>query len=172
MDTDMGICFLIHFVVSVSLKLSSCTQTVSKSSTATFLNTTCSFLYSIPKKVQLVKKSFPYLINVLWINVFNLLTTGDQISFQIGCSVEESVTIRASKGLDYCIDVAHVAYLTIVPQQPDSFPVVLDSPTSEFIFSFAIHNVYYMKGNFQVQKVLKNWKIFHRDPFQLREGES
>ena len=124
------------------------------------------------KKVQLVKKSFPYLINVLWINVFNLLTTGDQISFQIGCSVEESVTIRASKGLDYCIDVAHVAYLTIVPQQPDSFPVVLDSPTSEFIFSFAIHNVYYMKGNFQVQKVLNNWKIFHRDPFQLREGES
>ena len=36
METEMGICFPIHFAVSVSLKLFTCTQIDSKSNLASF----------------------------------------------------------------------------------------------------------------------------------------
>ena len=49
----MGICFPIHFVVSVSLKLSSCTQIDAKSNIAKFLKSVCSLVYSIPKESSL-----------------------------------------------------------------------------------------------------------------------
>ena len=42
METELGICFPIHFVVLVSLKLSSCTQIESKSNIAKFLKSVCS----------------------------------------------------------------------------------------------------------------------------------
>ena len=77
--------------------------------------------------------------------MFNTLTTGDQMSFQIGCSVEENVVIRASKRLEQCIDIAHVAYMIIVPQKSDDKPVFLHTPPSEFTYNFFIHNVYFIK---------------------------
>ena len=46
-ETDMGTCFPIHFVVSVCLYDSSFTQTDSKSNIAKFLNSFCSFLYGM-----------------------------------------------------------------------------------------------------------------------------
>ena len=98
------------------------------------------------KRVQLVKKkNFSYLINIFWINVLNQIFTAGQILFQIGCSVEKRVAIRAKKGLEHSTDVAHVAYMIIVPQQSDSIPVFLHIPPSEFTYNFSIHNVYSIK---------------------------
>ena len=65
--------------------------------------------------------------------------------FQIGCSVGKRVAIRAKKGLEHSTDVAHVAYMIIVPQQSDSIPVFLHIPPSEFTYKFSIHNVYSVK---------------------------
>ena len=53
METEMGICFPIQFVVSVSLKLYSCTQIDSKSNIAKFLKSVCSWVYSIAKESSL-----------------------------------------------------------------------------------------------------------------------
>ena len=46
-DTDMGSCFPIQFIVSVGLKSSDGTQIESESKIATFLNKFCSLVYSI-----------------------------------------------------------------------------------------------------------------------------
>ena len=45
-DTDMGSCFPIQFIVSVGFSSSDGTQIYSKSKIATFLNKVCSFVYS------------------------------------------------------------------------------------------------------------------------------
>ena len=49
----MEIRFSNHFVVSVSLKLSSCTKIDSKSNIVKFLKSVCSLMYSIPKECSL-----------------------------------------------------------------------------------------------------------------------
>ena len=36
------------------------------------------------------------------------------MSLQIECSVEKSVTVRAAKRLEDCINVAYVAYVVVV----------------------------------------------------------
>ena len=53
METKMGICFTIHFVISVSSMLSSCAETDSKSNIAKFLKRFRSLVYSVPKKSHL-----------------------------------------------------------------------------------------------------------------------
>ena len=84
---------------------------------------------------------------------------------------EESVTIRATEGLQECIDVAHVALMNIVSQQSDSFLVFLHTPPSKFTYVFSIHKVYFIKENVQVQKVLNNWNIVHLDSLELRRAK-
>ena len=54
--TDIGTCFPIHFVVSVSLYVSSLTEIDSKSETAKFLNNFWSSLYGILKESNFSKK--------------------------------------------------------------------------------------------------------------------
>ena len=53
METEMGTGFPVHFVKSVSLKLSCFTQTDSKSKKAKFLKTVCSLVKSIQKEFNL-----------------------------------------------------------------------------------------------------------------------
>ena len=74
-------------------------------------------------RVQLVKRSLPYLINVLWMNVFNTLTTGSQLLIQVGCSLGKSVKNKSTKGLQHRIDVAHIAYMNVLSQQSESILV-------------------------------------------------
>ena len=110
--------------------------------------------------------------NVLWMNVFNPLTTGCQKLIKILCPVEETVTSKAMKGLEHCIDVAHVAYNTIIPQQCGSIPVFLHTPSKEFTFNFSIHIVYFIMEKFQLQKVLNICIIVQMDSLKLRRAES
>ena len=126
------------------------------------------------KRVQLLIQSFLflYLINLLWRNIFNPLLTGGQMSFPIGCSPGQSVAIRASKGLDHCMDVAHVAYMIIAPQQSNIISAFLHTPLSDFTCNFSIHNVFFIKENNQVQEVLNNWNIVVMDSLKLRRGKS
>ena len=53
MDTENGTCFPIHFVVFVSLQVSSWRQIDSKSSFAKILKSFCSFVYLLPKEFSL-----------------------------------------------------------------------------------------------------------------------
>ena len=64
------------------------------------------------------------------------------MSFQIGCSVEECVTISASKRLEDCINVAQVAFMVVVSQKPHIFPKFLHTLFSKFFDIWPIHNVY------------------------------
>ena len=84
------------------------------------------------KRVQLVKKSFSDLIYVPRIDIFYRFTACRQIWFQIGCSFEESITIRATKGLEDCANIVHVTYMIILSQQSDSILVLLHTPPSQF----------------------------------------
>ena len=63
------------------------------------------------------------------------------MSFQIGCSVEKSVTIRAKKGLEDCVNVAHVTFLIILSQQFDSILVFLHTPPSEFPYDIPLYSI-------------------------------
>ena len=62
--------------------------------------------------------------------MFHPFTSISQIPFQIGCSVEESVTIRATEGLEDSANIAHVISENIVSQQSDSYLVLLHIPPS------------------------------------------
>ena len=68
------------------------------------------------KKVLLVKESFSDLLYVLRIDISHSFTACSQMSLQIGCSVEGSVTIRATKVLEDCGNVAQVTYRVCVSQ--------------------------------------------------------
>ena len=94
------------------------------------------------------------------------------MSFPIGRSVEENVTIRALKGLEHCIAAALVAYMIIVSQQSESSLVILNTPPSKFIYISSIHNVYLIKENVQVQKLLNNWNIVRMESLELERVES
>ena len=61
------------------------------------------------------------------------------MSFQAGCSVEESVTIRATKGLEEGNFVAHVTYMIFVSQKSDSDLVLLQIPSSQFTYNVPLY---------------------------------
>ena len=63
------------------------------------------------------------------------------MSFQIGCSVEENVTIRTTKGLEDCVEVAHKTYMINVSQQSDKMFVFLHTPPNEFTYSVPLYNM-------------------------------
>ena len=65
MESGMRICFPIHFVVSVSLKHSSCTQIDSKSNIAKLLKSLCSLVYSILKESSLSNR-----VSWVWYTIF------------------------------------------------------------------------------------------------------
>ena len=69
------------------------------------------------------------------------------MSLQIENSVEESVTIRTTKSLKDCINVAHITYLIILPQQSDSIVVFLQTYRSRFFDNVALHNIDIIKHN-------------------------
>ena len=137
----MGIYFPIHFVVSMSFKLSSCPQIDSKSNIAKFLKKVCSLVCSILKKIQLVGERFLGLINVIRMEIFHSFPACSKISFQIGCSVEESVTIKAAKGLKDCVKVADVIYMIIKSQQYDSTLILLHTPPNKFNYIAPLYNI-------------------------------
>ena len=57
----------------------------------------------------------------------------------------EVVTIRATKGLEHCIDVARRAYLIILPQESHSTLVFQQAPTIEFTHKFSIKQCVFHK---------------------------
>ena len=69
------------------------------------------------------------------------------MSLQIECSAEESVTIRTTKSLKDWINVAHITYMIIVPQQSDSIVVFLHTSSSKFSDNVAIHNIDIIQEN-------------------------
>ena len=107
---------------------------------------TCVF---ITKRVQLVKQCFSDLIYVPRKDNFQSFTACIQISFQTGCYIEESVTIRATIGLEDCANVAHVTYMKIVSQQSDSILVFLHTLPSEFTYIVPLYNVDIIEKNIE-----------------------
>ena len=64
------------------------------------------------------------------------------MSLQTECSVEESVTIRAVKRLEDCINVVHVAYMVVVFWQSLTIFVFLHTSSFKFSDNVPIHNIY------------------------------
>ena len=69
------------------------------------------------------------------------------MSLQIECSVEESVTIRATKRLEDCINVVHVAYVVVVSQQSHSVFVFLHISSGELSDKITIDNIDIIQHN-------------------------
>ena len=66
------------------------------------------------ERVQIVKESFTDLIYVPRIDIFYSFAASGLTSLQIECSAVEIVTIRATKRLKDCINVARLTYIIIV----------------------------------------------------------
>ena len=63
------------------------------------------------KCIQLFKKRLSQLVNILWVNMFNTITTSNQMSFQIPRLWEKCVTRSTLQGFEqgvYVVDVANV----------------------------------------------------------------
>ena len=69
------------------------------------------------------------------------------MSLQIECYVEKSVTIRAAKRLEDCINVVHVAYVVVVSQQSHSILVLLYTSSSKFIDNVPMKNACIIQQN-------------------------
>ena len=72
------------------------------------------------------------------------------MSLQIEWFVEKSVTIRAAKILEDCIDVVHVAYVVVVSQQSHSIFVFLHTSSSNFYDNVPIYKIYIIRENFEI----------------------
>ena len=66
---------------------------------------------------------------------------------QIEGPVETSVTIKAAKRLEDCINVVHIAYVVVVPQQSHSFFVFHYTLASKFSDNVVIHKIYIKQQN-------------------------
>ena len=82
-------------------------------------------------------------------DIFHSFTACSQFSFQIGCSFEEIVTIRATKGLEDCVDIAHVTYMVLVSRQSDSVFVFLRTPPSELTYDVPLNIIDILEKNFE-----------------------
>ena len=113
-ETDMSTCFPIHVVVSVCFyEFASLKQTDSKSNNAKFLKCFVISIWDI-ECFQLVKKRFSQFVKLLWVIMFNTITTSNQISYQIPRLWEKCVTRSTSEGFGQCIDVVDVAKVIVV----------------------------------------------------------
>ena len=66
------------------------------------------------ESIQLFKKLFSQFVNILWVNMFNAITTSNQMSFQIPRLREKCVTRSTSESFKQCIDVVDVANVIVV----------------------------------------------------------
>ena len=89
MGIEMGICFPIHFFVSVSWKLSFCTQIDSKSNIAKFLKRVCSLVYSFPKESILSNIVSWHWFTLLGYTIFNRSLQDTENSFDTACICKE-----------------------------------------------------------------------------------
>ena len=64
--------------------------------------------------IQLFKKRFSQLVNILWVNMFTAITTSNQTSFQIPRLREKFVTRSTPEGFEQCVDVVDVSEVTVV----------------------------------------------------------
>ena len=51
--------------------------------------------------------------------------------------------------MEDCINVAHITYMIILSQQPDSFVVILHTSSSKFSDNVSIYNIYVAKQNIE-----------------------
>ena len=89
------------------------------------------------------------------------------MSLQAECSVEKSVANRATKRLKDCINVAHITYMIIVPQQSDGIVAILHNSSSKFSGNVSSYDIYVLKQNIKCLQILNNWNIVHVDSFEL-----
>ena len=89
------------------------------------------------------------------------------MSLHIECSAEETVTIKTTKRLKDCINVAHITYMNNVSQQSGSIFALLHTSSSKFSDNVSIYNIYVVKQNIACQRILNNWNIIHVDSFEL-----
>ena len=69
------------------------------------------------------------------------------MSLQIEWSSDENVTIRLTKRLQDCINVAHIAYMIIVSQQSGGIFEFLDISFSKFSDNVSVYNSYVVIHN-------------------------
>ena len=64
--------------------------------------------------IQLFKKRFSQFVNILWVSMFNTITTSNQMSFQIPRLWEKCVTRSTPEGFEQRIDVVDLANVVVV----------------------------------------------------------
>ena len=64
--------------------------------------------------IQLFKKRFSQFVNILWINMFNPITTSNQMSFQIPRLWEKSLSRSTPESFEQRVDVVDVANVIVV----------------------------------------------------------
>ena len=143
METEKGICFPIHFVVSVSLKLSSCMQMDSKSNLAKFLKNVCSSVYSIPEE-----SSFCW----VWYTFFGwaFLTRSLHVvkrRSNLNILLKKVSKSGRQKIIENCFSVVHVQYVVVLSQQSHRIFVLLHTSSSKFSDNVPIQKIFILQQN-------------------------
>ena len=64
--------------------------------------------------IQLFKKCLSQFVNIFWVNMFNTITTSNQMPLQIPRLWEKCVTRSTLERFEQCIDVVYVANVIVV----------------------------------------------------------
>ena len=95
--------------------------------------------------IQLFKKRFSQIVDIFWVNMFNAITTGNQMSFQIPRLWEKCVTRNTLESFEQCIDVVDVANVIVVAKKLDTFFILLNTSSTELTYQFSIHKINVIK---------------------------
>ena len=64
--------------------------------------------------IRLSKKCFSQFVNILWVNMFDMMTTSKQKSFQIPRLWEKCVLRSTPESFEQCVDIVDVANMIVV----------------------------------------------------------
>ena len=64
--------------------------------------------------IQLSKKLFSQFLYILWVNMFNRITTSNRMSFQIPRLWEKCVTRSTPESFEQCVDVVDITKVIVV----------------------------------------------------------
>ena len=105
------------------------------------------------ESIQLLKKRSSQFVNILWVKMFNTITTSNQMSFQIPRLWEKCVTRSTPEGFEQCIDVVNVANVIVAAWKLDSFFILLNTSSTELSNQFCVYKIKVIKEDIKLQPV-------------------
>ena len=93
-----------------------------------------------------------------------MITTSNQMSFQIPRLCEKCVTRSTPESFEQCIDVVDVANVIVVAYKRDTFFILLNTSSTELTNRFP---VYVTKEDIELQQVFNFWNVIQMNTLEF-----